>query len=46
MKLLLKLLIVLGALLIVNTSAYAQKPPDPLTGDWTGSLTVSGTPLH
>ncbi len=46
MKLLLKLLTLLGALLIFSGSAYAQGTPAPLTGNWTGSLNVSGTTLH
>jgi pimeloyl-ACP methyl ester carboxylesterase len=46
MKLLLKLLLVFGALLIVSVGAYAEGPSVPLTGNWTGALTVSGTTLH
>jgi len=46
MKLLLRLLTILGALLLVSASAYAQGPSAPLTGNWTGSLNVSGTTLH
>lgn len=46
MKLSLKLLTVLGALLIFSASACAQGTPAPLTGNWTGALTVSGTTLH
>ncbi len=42
MKLPLKLLTILGALLIFSVSACAQGTPAPLTGDWTGSLSFSG----
>ena len=46
MKLLLKFLVVLAALLLVGASVGAQKPSTPLTGNWTGSLNVSGMPLR
>ena len=46
MKLLLKCLVVLAALLLVGASVGAQKPSTPLTGNWTGSLNVSGMPLR
>lgn len=46
MKLLLKFLTVLGALLTLGTLAYAQAKTAPLPGDWSGSLNVSGTTLH
>ncbi len=46
MKLILRLLTVLGALLIFSATARAQAPAAPPSGNWTGTLTVSGTTLH
>ena len=46
MKPLLKLLVVLGALLIVSVPAFAQGSPPSLTGNWIGSLNANGMILH
>ena len=46
MKLILRLLTILAALLMLGTMACAQVKIAPLSGNWTGALTVSGTTLH
>ena len=45
MKLILRFLTVLAAVLTLGTMACAQAQPAP-SGNWTGALTVSGTTLH
>ena len=46
MKLFLRLMLTLTALLALLPAAFAQAPPQALSGDWTGSLDVGGTTLH
>ena len=46
MTLVLRLFAAFAALLIFGTTARAQVPSAALAGNWTGSLTVSGTTLH
>ena len=46
MKQLLKLATVALALFVLASQAFAQGLTAPLSGDWSGSLVVSGTTLH